>query len=87
LFPPQASLEAVNRFAIHVSLLVLYSVGGWLIANGHMSLKTLLAGIGFTFSLIFASQGVVNSFSELRIIQTSLQRCVAGQSASLNPKP
>ena len=64
----------MNRFAIHASLLVLYSLGGWLIANGYMTLKTLLAGIGFTFSLIFASQGVVNSLSELRIMQASLQR-------------
>uniref|UniRef100_A0A061QMA6 Abc transporter b family member 28-like n=1 Tax=Tetraselmis sp. GSL018 TaxID=582737 RepID=A0A061QMA6_9CHLO len=70
----KASLESINRVAIHVSLLVLYSLGGWLISNGVMSLKTLMAGIGFTFALIFASQGVVNTLSEFRAVQVSLER-------------
>jgi len=70
----KSTLEAVNRLAIHISLLVLYSLGGWLIANGYMSLKTLMAGIGFTFSLIFASQGVVNTMSEWRMVEASVAR-------------
>lgn len=79
MWPPQSSLEAVNRLAIHTSLIVLYSLGGWLIANGYMSLKTLLAGIGFTFSLIFASQGVVNTISDLRGAQASIKRSLPPQ--------
>jgi ATP-binding cassette subfamily B (MDR/TAP) protein 8 len=70
----QSTLEAVNRLAIHISLLVLYALGGWLISNGYMSLKTLMAGIGFTFSLIFASQGVVNTLSEWRAVEGAVSR-------------
>lgn len=80
----QSTLEAVNRLAIHISLLVLYSLGGWLIANGYMSLKTLMAGIGFTFSLIFASQGVVNTMSEWRMVEASVARY---PSPPLSPGP
>lgn len=70
----KSTLEAVNRLAIHISLLVLYALGGWLISNGYMSLKTLMAGIGFTFSLIFASQGVVNTLSEWRAVEGAVSR-------------
>lgn len=52
----KAWLEAANRGAIHLSLVILYSLGGWLVLNGHMPLRVMLTGIGFTFSLMFATQ-------------------------------
>jgi ATP-binding cassette, subfamily B (MDR/TAP), member 10 len=52
----KAWLEAANRGAIHASLVILYSWGGWLVLQGHMPLRVMLTGIGFTFSLMFATQ-------------------------------
>jgi hypothetical protein len=52
----KAWIEAANRGAIHLSLVILYSLGGWLVLHGHMPLRVMLSGIGFTFSLMFATQ-------------------------------
>jgi ATP-binding cassette subfamily B (MDR/TAP) protein 8 len=62
----KASFEATNRLAIHLSLLMLYAWGGWLVSNGMMPVGVLVSGIGFTFSLMYATQGAVNTLSELR---------------------
>ena len=62
----KAWFEASNRGAIHLSLLALYAWGGWLVSNGLMPLRVMVSGIGFTFSLMYATQGMVNSLSELR---------------------
>jgi ATP-binding cassette subfamily B (MDR/TAP) protein 8 len=52
----QAWFEASNRGAIHASLLALYAWGGWLVSHGLMPLRVLVSGIGFTFSLMYATQ-------------------------------
>jgi len=62
----KAWFEASNRGAIHASLLALYAWGGWLVSAGLMPLRVMVSGIGFTFSLMYATQGTVNTLSELR---------------------
>jgi hypothetical protein len=62
----KALFEATNRGAIHASLLLLYALGGWLVTHGLMSVGVLVSGIGFTFSLMFATQGIVSTLSDLR---------------------
>jgi ATP-binding cassette subfamily B (MDR/TAP) protein 8 len=62
----KATFEAINRGAIHASLLMLYAWGGWLVSQGLMPVGVLISGIGFTFSLMYATQGTVNTLSELR---------------------
>lgn len=62
----KASFEATNRLAIHLSLLTLYAWGGYLVSQGIMPVGVLVSGIGFTFSLMYATQGAVNTLSELR---------------------
>lgn len=62
----KASFEATNRLAIHLSLLMLYAWGGYLVSQGMMPVGVLVSGIGFTFSLMYATQGAVNTLSELR---------------------
>lgn len=62
----KAWFETSNRAAIHASLLALYAWGGWLVAKGLMPVRVLVSGIGFTFSLMYAVQGSVNTLSELR---------------------
>ena len=59
---------------MHASLLALYSLGGWLVARGALPLRVLLSAIGFTFSLVFATQGCVQSFSDLQRATASLSR-------------
>ena len=60
-----------------MSLLALYGLGGFLVNRGLMPIRVLLSAIGFTFSLVFATQGVVQSFSDVRRVQASLRRCAA----------
>ena len=62
------------RAAVHLSLLALYGLGGWLVSNQLMPIRTLLSAIGFTFSLVFATQGVVQTFTDARRAIVSLHR-------------
>jgi len=39
-----------------MSLLALYGWGGWLVSTGLMPLRVMISGIGFTFSLLYATQ-------------------------------
>jgi ABC-type multidrug transport system fused ATPase/permease subunit len=45
---------------------MLYAWGGYLVSQGMMPVGVLVSGIGFTFSLMYATQGAVNTLSELR---------------------
>ena len=63
------------RGAIHASLLALYGLGGYLVSRGLMPLRVLLSAVGFTFSLVFATQGCVQTFSDARRAIVSLRRC------------
>lgn len=72
----QSEFRCKCRFAVHLSLLALYGLGGWLVSNQLMPIRTLLSAIGFTFSLVFATQGVVQTFSDARRALVSLRRCV-----------
>ena len=40
-----------------------------------MPLRVLLSAVGFTFSLVFATQGCVQTFSDARRAVVSLRRC------------
>ncbi|BDA40377.1 mitochondrial potassium channel ATP-binding subunit [Coccomyxa sp. Obi] len=70
----KANLESLNRAAIHASLIALYGLGGWLVSQGLMPLRVLLSAIGFTFSLVFATQGCVQTFSDAQRALVSLAR-------------
>ena len=54
----KARLESLSRFAIYSSLILLYAYGGNLVVSGRMPVKSLIAGIGYTLSLVFATQGI-----------------------------
>ena len=70
----KATLECLNRGAIHVSLLALYALGGALVTSGLMPIRTLLSAIGFTFSLVFASQGALQTFTDARQTLAAVRR-------------
>ena len=73
--------EIFCRGAIHLSLLALYGLGGYLVNRGLMPLRVLLSAVGFTFSLVFATQGCVQTFSDARRAVVSLRRCSSSLSA------
>lgn len=68
------SLMLSGRGAVHISLLALYGVGGWLVRQGLMPVRVLLSAIGFTFSLVFATQGVVQTLADARRASASIRR-------------
>ena len=66
--------EPGRRGAIHLSLLALYGVGGWLVRQGMLPVRVLLSSIGYTFSLVFATQGVVQTLADVRRVSGSISR-------------
>lgn len=70
----KALLECLNRGAIHFSLLALYGLGGYLVNTGLMPVGTLLSAIGFTFSLVFATQGLLQTWTDARQTRSCIKR-------------
>ncbi|XP_051138101.1 ABC transporter B family member 28 [Andrographis paniculata] len=58
--------ESVTRIAVYVSLMALYCLGGSKVKAGELAVGTMVSFIGYTFTLTFAVQGVVNTFGDLR---------------------
>lgn len=65
---------ALCRTAIHCSLFALYALGGFLVQRKLIPIRVLLSAIGFTFSLVFATQGVVQTLADTRKVTASVQR-------------
>jgi ATP-binding cassette subfamily B (MDR/TAP) protein 10 len=70
----KANLESLNRAAVHASLLSLYGLGGWLVNKGLMPFRVLASAIGFTFSLTFATQGILGTVTEYQRMLGSIRR-------------
>lgn len=66
--------EAVTRIVVYVSLLTLYCLGGSKVKAGEMSAGTVASFIGYTFTLTFAVQGLVNTFGDLRGTLAAFER-------------
>lgn len=66
--------ELLFRTAVHCSLFALYGLGGWLVQRKLLPIRVLLSAIGFTFSLVFATQGVVQTLADTRRVISSMQR-------------
>ncbi|ESQ54755.1 hypothetical protein EUTSA_v10024541mg [Eutrema salsugineum] len=58
--------ESITRVAVYISLLALYSLGGNKVKTGELAVGTVVSFIGYTFTLTFAVQGLVNTFGDLR---------------------
>ena len=70
----KANLEVANRGCIYLSLLTLYAWGGYLVSSGALPVGALIASIGYTFGLIFATQGVVNTAADFKAAGSALRR-------------
>ncbi|GMH18415.1 hypothetical protein Nepgr_020256 [Nepenthes gracilis] len=66
--------ESLTRIAIYVSLMALYFLGGNKVKAGELSVGTVASFIGYTFTLTFAVQGLVNTFGDLRGTFAAIER-------------
>ncbi|GAQ86233.1 ABC transporter [Klebsormidium nitens] len=66
--------ESWTRIAIYVSLFVLYVVGGAEVKAGRLPVGTMVAFIGYTFTLTFAVQGLVNTLADIRTALAAVER-------------
>jgi len=53
------------------------ALGGYLVNTGLMPVGTLLSAIGFTFSLVFATQGLLQTWTDMRQTRSSVRRVQA----------
>lgn len=67
-------MTMICRGAVHASLLAVYSWGGWLVAHGLLPVRLLLSAIGYTFALIFSTQGAIQSTADLRKATAAIRR-------------
>ncbi|OWM79503.1 hypothetical protein CDL15_Pgr022915 [Punica granatum] len=66
--------ESITRVAVYVSLLTLYCLGGSKVKAGVLSVGTMASFVGYTFTLTFAVQGLVNTFGDLRGSLAAIER-------------
>ncbi|MCD7450125.1 ABC transporter B member 28 [Datura stramonium] len=66
--------ESVTRVAVYISLMALYCLGGSKVKAGELSLGIVASFIGYTFTLTFAVQGLVNTFGDLRAALAATER-------------
>eukprot|EP01018_Ginkgo_biloba_P016857 Gb_40287 [translate_table: standard] len=58
--------ESLTRIMVYISLMALYSLGGSKVKTGELAVGTMASFIGYTFTLTFAVQGVVNTLGDFR---------------------
>ncbi|KAJ8633653.1 hypothetical protein MRB53_026989 [Persea americana] len=58
--------ETLTRAMVYVCLMALYCLGGSKVKAGELSVGIMASFIGYTFTLTFAVQGVVNTLGDLR---------------------
>ena len=73
----RAALEVANRGCVYASLITLYAFGGWLVKSGATPVGSLIASVGYTFGLIFATQGVVNTLADANAANAALKRATS----------
>ncbi|XP_057446308.1 ABC transporter B family member 28 isoform X2 [Lotus japonicus] len=66
--------ESLTRVAVYISLIALYCLGGSKVKAGELSIGTMASFIGYTFTLTFAVQGLVNTFGDLRGTFAAVER-------------
>jgi ABC-type multidrug transport system fused ATPase/permease subunit len=78
----KAGLEAASRAAVHASLLATYVLGSKLVAASLIQPGVMLTAIGFTYSLVYATTGAVQSAADFRRGAAALARARAAAAAA-----
>eukprot|EP01026_Neomeris_dumetosa_P048613 TRINITY_DN4215_c1_g2_i4.p1 TRINITY_DN4215_c1_g2~~TRINITY_DN4215_c1_g2_i4.p1 ORF type:complete len:532 (-),score=54.58 TRINITY_DN4215_c1_g2_i4:292-1887(-) len=80
-------LESITRGSIHLSIIVLFSYGGYLIQQGILPIRTLLLCLGYIYSLVFSTQGLTQTYMDIRKAKAALDRIrMILQSSQPDPK-
>lgn len=66
--------ESLTRVVVYISLMALYCLGGSKVKAGELAVGTVASFIGYTFTLTFAVQGLVNTFGDLRGTFAAVER-------------
>ncbi|MCO5581757.1 hypothetical protein L7F22_035645 [Adiantum nelumboides] len=66
--------ESWTRVVIYISLMALYVLGGAKVKAGQLAVGTMVSFIGYTFTLTFAVQGLVNSLGDARAVLAAIDR-------------
>ncbi|KAF6160454.1 hypothetical protein GIB67_019223 [Kingdonia uniflora] len=66
--------EALTRVVVYISLFTLYCLGGSKVKAGELSVGTMASFIGYTFTLTFAVQGLVNTFGDFHGTFAAIER-------------
>ncbi|KAK7283673.1 hypothetical protein RIF29_13366 [Crotalaria pallida] len=66
--------ESLTRTAVYISLLALYCLGGSKVKAGQLSVGHMASFVGYTFTLTFAVQGLVNTLGDLRGTFAAVER-------------
>ncbi|XP_068634409.1 ABC transporter B family member 28 [Aristolochia californica] len=66
--------ETLTRAMVYISLLALYCLGGSKVKSGEITIGTMASFVGYTFTLTFAVQGVVNTLGDLRGTLAAVER-------------
>ncbi|TKY45105.1 ABC transporter B family member 28 [Spatholobus suberectus] len=66
--------ESLTRVAVYFSLIALYCLGGSKVKAGELSVGTMASFIGYTFTLTYAVQGLVNTLGDLRGTFAAVER-------------
>ena len=70
----KALFEASNRAGIYMNILSLFTVGGWMVNRKLVKPNVLVSFIGYCWSLNFATQGLLFSYGDWKMLSTSWQR-------------
>ncbi|KAG6541024.1 hypothetical protein Mapa_017597 [Marchantia paleacea] len=62
----KAANESWTRVVVYVALMALYILGGAKVNAGELPVGRMVSFIGYTFTLTFAMQGLVNTLADLR---------------------
>lgn len=66
--------ESWTRVAIYISLMALYFLGGTKVKAGELAIGTMVSFVGYTFTLTFAVQGLVNTLADLQGMLSAVKR-------------
>lgn len=67
----KAVFEAANRAGIYTNIITLFSVGGYLVTKGYLAATVLTSFIGYCWTLNFATQGLLFSYGDWKMMSTS----------------
>lgn len=70
----KAVFEASNRAGIYANIITMFAVGGYLVGKKVVPAPVLVSFIGYCWSLNFATQGLLLSYGDWKMISASWQK-------------